>query len=109
MAKASVFNQIRQVVSSVPVGKVTTYGAISRKLGLKSARVVGWALKDNEDMSIPCHRVVRSDGTLAQNFSLGGWPEQRRRLTSEGISFSGRQIQHFSQCLIDLTQSSTSI
>jgi alkylated DNA nucleotide flippase Atl1 len=70
--------------------------------------VVGWALRGNIDSTIPCHRVVKKGGVLAGGFSLGNWPEQRRRLTAEGIIFAGCQIQNFDQSYIDLNHSNTS-
>ena len=44
----------------IPEGRVTSYGAIANYLGLtKSARVVGWAMKNSHgDKSVPAHRVV---------------------------------------------------
>ncbi|MBP9817161.1 MGMT family protein [Candidatus Shapirobacteria bacterium] len=89
-----IFLKIRQIVSQIPLGKVTTYGSIAKLIGT-TPRVVGWALRGNENMSIPCHRVVKSGGVLANQFSLGNWPEQRRRLEAEGIKFSGQQIINF--------------
>lgn len=93
-----IFQKIRYLVCQVPSGKVCTYGAIAKAVGT-NPRVVGWALRDNPDMSIPCHRIVRSDGSLASQFSLGNWPEQRRRLMREGVKFSGNKIVDFSQIL----------
>lgn len=89
-----VFQKVRQLVSQIPSGKVSTYGAIAKIVGT-TPRVVGWALRNNIDLNIPCHRVVRSDGSLAANFSLGNWPEQRRRLMAEGLKFNGHKIIDF--------------
>lgn len=93
-----VFRKIRQIVAQIPMGKVTTYGIIAAQAGT-NPRAVGWALRGNEDMNLPCHRVVKSGGILADNFSLGNWPEQRRRLESEGIRFTGQQIINFDTVL----------
>lgn len=95
-----IFARIREIVTLIPSGKVTTYAAVAKAAGT-TPRVVGWALRGNEDQSIPCHRVIRSDGLLALEFSLGNWPEQRRRLQIEGITFVGRQVQNFSSVLFD--------
>jgi methylated-DNA-protein-cysteine methyltransferase related protein len=91
---SNTFSQIKAIVCRIPAGKVSTYGAIAKIVGT-TPRVVGWALRGNQDMNIPCHRVVKSDGTLADNFSLGNWPEQRRRLMAEGIRFNGQKIINF--------------
>jgi methylated-DNA-protein-cysteine methyltransferase-like protein len=105
---SNLFSQIRNLVKTIPSGKVTTYGDIAKALGT-NPRTVGWALRGNENVSIPCHRVVKIGGLLADNFSLGNWPEQRRRLQAEGLKFSGRQILRFDHHFIDLTASSTSV
>jgi len=98
-----VFQAIRQIVKSIPQGKVTTYGAIARQINT-DPRVVGWALRGNPDPSLPCHRVVKKGGFLAAKFSLGNWPEQRRRLETEGLKFSGQQILNFSNHFSLMTQ-----
>lgn len=87
MEKERLFNKIRKVVARIPKGKVTTYGAIARFLGLRDSRLVGYALWGNQDSKIPCHRVVKKDGSLAKDYSLGGWQEQKRRLEKEGVKF----------------------
>ncbi|MBI2464752.1 MGMT family protein [Candidatus Shapirobacteria bacterium] len=89
-----IFQKIRHIVCQIPSGKVSTYGAIAKAVGT-DPRVVGWALKGNSDMAIPCHRVVKANGSLAAQFSLGNWPEQRRRLVLEGIEFTGNRIKNF--------------
>jgi O-6-methylguanine DNA methyltransferase len=89
-----VFDKIKNLVKQIPAGRVSTYGIIAKAVGT-TPRVVGWALRGNEDQTIPCHRVVKTDGSLAPQFSLGNWPEQRRRLVAEGIQFSGNIVQSF--------------
>lgn len=86
-----IFIKIREEVKKIPYGETRSYSEIGRIVST-NARVVGWALRGNEDMAIPCHRVVKSNGELAENFSLGNWPEQRRRLEKEGIKFSGKKV-----------------
>lgn len=87
MKKKGMFIKIREIVSKIPRGKVMSYRDVARLLKLKDARVVGWALMGNQDVNIPCHRVVKAEGFLAKNYSLGSWKEQKRRLKLEGISF----------------------
>lgn len=81
------FQKIRDYVATIPRGKVVTYGQVASIVGCRSPQVVGWAIRNNQNPLIPCHRVVRKDGTLAPNFSLGGWQEQRRRLLADGVTF----------------------
>jgi methylated-DNA-protein-cysteine methyltransferase related protein len=95
-----VFPQIRAIVKQIPRGYVTTYGTIAKILKT-NPRVVGWALRGNENMDLPCHRVVKSGGVLADHFSLGNWPEQRRRLETEGIKFAGQKILNFEKVMFN--------
>ncbi|MFA6602399.1 MAG: MGMT family protein [Candidatus Shapirobacteria bacterium] len=85
---ATVFNRIRGLVCLIPPGFVATYGTIARALGYKNSRLVGFAIRGNQDTSIPCHRVVFKDGSLAANYSFGGSEAQRHRLEFEGITFT---------------------
>jgi len=94
-----VFIEIRKIVKRIPPGKVTTYGIIAEHLGLKDNRLVGWAVYKNSNPLIPCHRVVKKDGQLAESFSLGGWEEQKRRLQKEGVGFSAERGVDLNRCL----------
>lgn len=107
MKPTGVFKHVLQLVSLIPSGKVSTYGNVAKALGI-NPQVVGWALRGNEDQNIPCHRVVKNGGILAPSFSLGNWPEQRRRLETEGIKFKDTHILNFDQTFIDLTNFKTS-
>ena len=52
------------VVSKIPYGKTLTYKEVARRAGNPRAyRAVGNILNKNYDLKIPCHRVIRSDGT----------------------------------------------
>ena len=53
-------------ITKIPVGKVSTYASISRLIGKPSAyRAVANACSANPcAVLIPCHRVIRSNGTL---------------------------------------------
>lgn len=82
------FKEIRKKVGQIPYGRVTTYKAIGNSLGISDYRLVGWALMGNNNINIPCHRVIMSSGEVAKNYSLGDWREQKRRLEKEGIHFT---------------------
>lgn len=58
--------QVWQALLAVPWGEVRTYGQIAAQLGCpKACRAVGTAIGANPvSVLIPCHRVLRSDGTL---------------------------------------------
>ncbi|MAG56191.1 MAG: methyltransferase [Planctomycetes bacterium] len=75
-------------VQQVPPGRVTTYGDVAGKLGLRTvARHVGYALAAiPEDLDVPWHRVVNGRGRLSPRDEGDGFSqEQRRRLEAEGV------------------------
>ncbi len=61
----------------IPRGEVRPYGWIAAEIGRpRAVRAVGTALGHNPvPLIVPCHRVVRSDGSIGQ-YSLGGPDEQ---------------------------------
>lgn len=87
MKNKGIFDAIRKIVMTIPEGNVCTYGQVAESVGINNPRIVGWALRGNQNPLIPCHRVVQKSGTLAKNFSLGGWQEQKRRLEKDGVTF----------------------
>ena len=63
MEKQSFKEKVYAVVKKIPKGSVLTYKQVAKKIGNpKSYRAVGNALNKNRDKTIPCHRVIRSDG-----------------------------------------------
>jgi O-6-methylguanine DNA methyltransferase len=69
----------------IPKGEIRSYGWIAREIGrARAVRAVGSALGNNPvPVVIPCHRVVRSDGTIG-NYALG--PAMKRELLdTEGV------------------------
>jgi O-6-methylguanine DNA methyltransferase len=70
----------------IPRGEVRPYGWIAAEIGHpKAVRAVGTALAHNPvPLVVPCHRVVRSDGSLGQ-YSLGGPGAKRTILAAEGL------------------------
>lgn len=85
--QTKIFQKIRSIVAQIPKGKVLTYGEVAKRAGVNDARVAGWALRGNQDPNIPCHRVVKANGFLAENYFLGTWKEQKRRLVAESCEF----------------------
>ncbi len=77
--------EVLSFVSEIPVGKVSTYGDIAKKLGYPgNSRLVARVLSNASYYgSYPCHRVVNSVGRLAPS-----WDEQYDLLVSEGVEFS---------------------
>ncbi|MFC1649217.1 MGMT family protein [Patescibacteria group bacterium] len=87
MTKAQDFETIRKIVSQIPEGKVATFGQIAEIVGIKDARLVGYALKGNKSSEVPCHRVVKAGGKLPTNYSMGDWQDDKRKLISESVKF----------------------
>ena len=59
--------RVLRIVADIPKGKTMTYGEVAALAGSPNAyRVVGSIMKHNYDPNIPCHRVIKSDGTLGQ-------------------------------------------
>lgn len=79
--------KVYSLVKQIPKGKVTTYGAIAKKLSM-SPRTVGYALHVNPyEGKVPCHRVVNRDGRIAPSFAFGGSEIQKELLEKEGVKF----------------------
>ncbi|MGA2783131.1 MAG: MGMT family protein [Candidatus Bathyarchaeia archaeon] len=57
--------KVWKLMESIPEGKVTTYGLIAKKLNTRAYRAVGNACRRNPYApKVPCHRVVKSDGSI---------------------------------------------
>jgi alkylated DNA nucleotide flippase Atl1 len=69
-------------VRAVPAGFVRTYGDVSPG----APRFAGAALSDSDDPSVPWHRIVRADGSLAKG------TRQRRLLEAEGVPFRAGRV-----------------
>ena len=55
------------VVKRIPQGKTLSYKEVARLAGSpRACRAVGTILSKNFDSRIPCHRVIRSDGSLGE-------------------------------------------
>jgi O-6-methylguanine DNA methyltransferase len=87
-------NKVYKICSSIPKGKVATYGQLARLAGKpKAARAVGVFMKNNPDAPIvPCHRVVASDGGLTGYSGEGGIAQKKKMLKKEGVLFKGDRV-----------------
>lgn len=88
-ARCSSFQErVLRAEYAIPRGSVSTYGRVARHLGEpRAARAVGRALATNPfPIVIPCHRAVRSDGSLGGY--RGGVPMKRALLETEGVTIT---------------------
>ena len=71
--------------AKIPRGQTRTYSQLARQIGKpKAARAVANALAANPlAPTIPCHRVIRSDGKLGGYSGKGGMKTKRRLLEKE--------------------------
>ncbi|MEK7522600.1 MAG: MGMT family protein [Patescibacteria group bacterium] len=85
---------VYKICSSIPKGKVVTYGQLARLAGkLKAARAVGSFMKNNPDAPlVPCHRVVASDGKLTGYSGTGGITQKKKMLLKEGVYFKNSRV-----------------
>jgi len=88
-------NKVIAALKKIPRGKVTTYGQIAKFIKKpKAARAVGSACHKNPlAPRVPCHRVVKSDG------SIGGYAKGAIKkislLKREGVLVNKRRIIDF--------------
>jgi len=83
----SLFSEkVHRIVRSIPAGSVLTYKEVASLTGNhQAARAVANLLAANYDLTIPCHRVIRSDGTLG-GYNRGGVDAKRAILAKEGYN-----------------------
>jgi methylated-DNA-protein-cysteine methyltransferase-like protein len=91
------FSQVYELVKLIPKGKVTSYGAIAKALGMpKSSRMVGYAMNNSHSITgIPAHRVVNRNGVLTGKHHFPTQTFMEERLLEEGIKVENDQIQNF--------------
>ncbi|MES2088112.1 MAG: MGMT family protein [Patescibacteria group bacterium] len=88
MKNISFKEKVFLIVRKIPKGKVLTYKEVARRAGNTNAsRAVGAVLRTNLDLAIPCHRVIRSDGSFA-GYNRGGTKRKIEILRKEGYTFS---------------------
>ncbi len=77
--------EVREAVRQIPKGETRSYGAVAAAIGHPgAARAVGTIMRDNYDNTVPCHRVIRSDGKIGE-YNRGGPEKKRALLISEGV------------------------
>ena len=81
-------------IAKIPKGKVLTYEQLALKINCPlSVRAVASACGKNPYVpKIPCHRVIRKDGTLGGYSAKGGIERKKYLLEKEGHKFKNNKI-----------------
>lgn len=97
------FEDVYEIVRQVPVGRVTTYGAIARYLSLRAgARMVGWAMNGcHARPDVPAHRVVNRLGVLSGKHFFGSPTRMQELLEAEGVAVDDDTVVDFRTRLWD--------
>ena len=80
--------KVWKYLRSIPKGHVRTYSQVAKAIKKpKAVRAVANAIGKNPYApKIPCHRVIRSDGSLGGYSGRGGINTKKKLLKLEGIS-----------------------
>lgn len=92
------FYMVFEVVRLVPRGRITTYGAIAKYLGMKgSSRMVGWAMNSSQShhSPVPAHRVVNREGLLTGKNHFATPKLMQELLEKEGVQVKNDKVQNF--------------
>jgi methylated-DNA-[protein]-cysteine S-methyltransferase len=77
--------RVVSVVKEIPVGKTKSYQEVAELAGnLKASRAVANLMAKNYDPDIPCHRVIRKDGSMG-GYNRGGEEVKRKILQEESM------------------------
>jgi len=95
--------KVWKLMQRIPKGRVTTYSMIAKKLNTRAYRAVGNACRKNPYAPrVPCHRVVRTDGTVGGfgGKTSGKTVEKKiRLLRKENVEIKNGKITNFEKVL----------
>ena len=79
--------KVWRYLKKIPVGSIKTYSQVAKGIGKPLAvRAVANAIAKNPyPPQIPCHRVIRSNGSLGGYSGKGGFKTKKKLLKKEGI------------------------
>ena len=90
--------KLYELLEKIPKGKVTTYKELAAKLKTKGYQAVGQIVGANPNApKVPCHRVVKSDGTLG-GYAFG-IDKKIAILAAEGVKISDGKVIDFEKKL----------
>ncbi len=92
MVRRKLFNyeefaeRVRAVVRAIPKGQVMSYGEVATAVGApRHSRMVARVMTNNYLPDVPCHRIIKSDGSLG-GYNRGGVEQKRALLRAEGYT-----------------------
>ncbi|MDE0770658.1 MAG: MGMT family protein [Salibacteraceae bacterium] len=97
------YQDVYDVARQIPKGRVTSYGAIAKYLGMaRSSRMVGYAMNGAHSMvDIPAHRVVNRNGLLTGKHHFETPFRMQELLEQENIKVEEDQIIDFKELYWD--------
>lgn len=82
--QSSFTKKVLKIVKKIPKGSTMSYSSIAQMAGSPGAvRVVGSIMAKNINKNVPCHRVIRSNGSIGSYNGLKG-KSKKQLLTDEG-------------------------
>ena len=93
MQKLHFKERVLDIVQKIPKGSTLSYREVAYAAGYPgAARAVGTLMAHNHNKTVPCHRVIRSNGKIGE-YNGGGSDAKRKRLIEEGVLFSGLHVK----------------
>ena len=95
--------RVYAALCKIPPGHVITYAALGRRIGCRSPRAIGQALRANPFApQVPCHLVIASDlspGGFNGRTSGAALAKKLRLLAAEGIVFKNGRLADRTQAI----------
>jgi len=96
MEKRNYFQDVWDVARLIPKGRATSYGAIAQYIGMKSSRMVGWAMAGAASQkNVPAWRVVNRNGELTGASHFETPTQMQELLNAEGVDVKDNKIVDF--------------
>lgn len=82
--------KVWEFLKTIPKGTVTTYSKVAKAIGHpKAVRAVANTIGNNPNpIIIPCHRVIKANGTIGGYSGIGGTKKKKKLLRKENIKLN---------------------
>ncbi|MBI2052367.1 MAG: MGMT family protein [Candidatus Sungbacteria bacterium] len=85
-------DKVYKFTQEIPKGRVATYKSVATAVGSpRTSRAVANVLAQNFNPKIPCHRVIKSDGSVG-GYNRGGSVKKAQLLQDEGVGVKNNRI-----------------